>query len=384
MNTEKSVFEKFLEGEFDKTQVHDPDNLEDNISLTDSPKENEEIFYQDPDFTKIVNEFMDITDTDTRKSLINLDEASQNNVLNSLTSKLYDNIVDKSSNIDFGDIPKTKGDFTKLPNFSKLVDTITLLRDILNEYKQDTTSVDIIATACECLVSRKDLFMKAYRYNAEMPILMYNTIGLAVITSTSYMIATCIEFIKTPKEETFNISLDQVALKKTKDHLLYSNLKRFVDACNSGDMDKAMNEVINQKLKGFTGMAVVGVAVGAGILGVATLSYVLINVILPILRETTYFFYHTQTRVSEFFDIQADLLQVNAHNLEYNEMKQPEEKDLIVKKQMKVVDFFRKLSRKFSINGKNAEVETNRDITNDSKKMKISDIDSGDTSSSLF
>ena len=46
-------------------------------------------------------EFFDITDTETRKVLLAVNEADQNKVLVSLTSKLYDNVVDRIDDIDF-------------------------------------------------------------------------------------------------------------------------------------------------------------------------------------------------------------------------------------------------------------------------------------------
>ena len=59
--------------------------------------------YRSPEFTKAMNEYFDIQDTKTRKILLAVNEADQNKILTSLTSKLYDNIIDKVDEIDFGD-----------------------------------------------------------------------------------------------------------------------------------------------------------------------------------------------------------------------------------------------------------------------------------------
>ena len=56
-------------------------------------------------FNDVITEHFDIHDNKTRKVLLALDETDQSSVLNSLTSKLYDNIVEKVDDIDFGDIP---------------------------------------------------------------------------------------------------------------------------------------------------------------------------------------------------------------------------------------------------------------------------------------
>ena len=49
-------------------------------------------FYRDPIFEKAMTEYFDIEDHETRKILLNVNEADQSQVLTALTSKLYDNI----------------------------------------------------------------------------------------------------------------------------------------------------------------------------------------------------------------------------------------------------------------------------------------------------
>ena len=72
--------------------------------------------------------------------------------------------------------------------------------------------------------------------------------------------------------------------------------------------------------------------------------------------------------------MQADLLQMNAHNLELTSTKDPEETKKIVKKQMKIVDMFRKISNKLQIKCKEAEVKATKEIVNNNKKNKIDDV----------
>jgi hypothetical protein len=91
-------------------------------------------------------------------------------------------------------------------------------------------------------------------------------------------------------------------------------------------------------------------------------------------------------RVSDFFDIQADLLQMNAYNVQHNENIDSEKREHIVSKQLKIVELFRKIANKIAINGKKAEVDATKEITNTSKKMKINDIsdDVPESVSALF
>ncbi len=324
--------------------------------------------YRSPEYLKVVEEFFDVEHTETRKVLLAIDEADQQAVLASLTHKLYDNIVDRVDDIDFGTIPMTKGDITKLDNYAKLVQCIDTIHDLLVEYKQDTTkNIDVVKEALNNLVERKKLFEKAYALNVELPIVMYNTMALSVISSVSYIITSCIEFIKSPNQESFDLEVDKVALVKTKESLLFTNLQKFNESCRKGQFDSSMEFVIKNNIKNLTG-AEIGLVIGG-----ITLIGILLNII-PILRELIFFFYHSRVRVSDYFDIQADLLQMNAHSLEYNKEKEPEEKKRIIAKQMKIVEMFRKVANKLAINSKQSEVNATKEIVSNTKKYRTDEV----------
>lgn len=341
-----------------------------------------EDFFRDPKVMEKFTEHMELSDDATRKAILAMNEAEQSAALTSLTSKLYDNIVEKIDDIDYGDIPGTKGDITKLPNYSKLMECIELLRGILKEFKQDTSPIDEISEAVANVTTRRDLFTRAFRYNVELPIIMYNNVVLSIINGVSYMIATSIEFIKTPNQDTFKATLDKVAYAKSKSNMLYNNLKKFNQSCKKGDFDKAMEHILQHRIKGIGEAGVIATA-GAAIAGVASIMVILLSII-PILREMVFFFYYTRMRVSDFFDIQADLLQMNAYALQNSEAKTEEEKIHIVNKQLKIVELFRKIANKISFTGRKAEVDTNKEIINTSKKMKIDDISPNGTVSAIF
>lgn len=340
-------------------------------------------YIPNPDLEKTFVEFFDCRDQITRRKLMAMTEAEHNSALTNLTSKLYDQIVKKTHSIDYGEIPKTKGDISKLSNYEDLMDTLGILKGIVKEYKQNTKPIDDISVAIGNLSGRKDMFERAFRYDCELPMLMYNNLVMAVIAGTSFMITSCIEFIKAPRDETFIIQLDKVAYNKSKDALLYNSLAKFNKSCESGDFDKAMNMIIDKKIRKFTGIAVAS-GIVAGII-------ILVNII-PILRELTYFFFYVKNSISDFFGVQADLLMMNAYNVQRNEALDADDKDEIVEKQLAIANRFRDISNKFAIDKKKAEVEATRDIEKSGKKYKLDanadivaeDDDDGSDTSVLF
>lgn len=334
------------------------------LDLSSSIVDNEELreYHPYPGLKAAFNEYFNISDTTTRRQLMAMNEVEHNTTLTALTSKLYDQIVSKAHNIDFGEIPKTKGDITKLSTYETLIDTLAIIKGIVTEYKQDTKPIDEISIAISNIQARKDMFMRAFRANSEMPILIYDNMVMAVVVGTSHLITACIEFIKAPKDESFTIQLDKIAYAKSKDHLIYGSISKFNHICQNGDFDKAMNMILDQKIRKFT-----GITVGAGIVG----GIIILTNIIPLLRELVYLFYHTRVSVSDYCEAQADLLAMNAYNLEHNDISSKADKSDIVKKQQGIADKFRKMANFFAIKDKKAEVEATKDIENVNKKYKL-------------
>lgn len=334
-----------------------------------------QFIYRSDEYTKAMNEYFDITDRETRKILLAVNEADQNKILVSLTSKLYDNVVDKVDDIDFGEIEMTKGDIEKLSNFNTLHECLNNMAKLLIEFKQDTKPVDTIAECVSNLIESKHIWTKAYAVNAELPMITYNTMVLAVIEATSYMVSMCVEFIKSPSQDTMQIMIDKSALTKSKGHMLFKNIESFNSAYNKGQVEKAMMHVIdeNAKKKNFVGLGIYsGIGVGAAVVGIAGLLFC----IIPIIRELIFLFYYNRVRVADFFEVQADLLQVNAYNVENNRLDlTKEERKNISAKQMKTADKFRKISRAIAVETSGAESKAVKKVKEeDNKKYKASDV----------
>lgn len=323
--------------------------------------------YRSKAFTEAMERF-DKEDKMTRNILLSVNEADQNVVMTSLANKLYEHIVDKVDDIDFGTIPLSKGDITKIENYDKLTECINIIADILQQYNQSTDSIEVIATALQNIIDRTDMFTKAYKLNIEMPIIIYNTIALSIVSSVSYMISVCIDFIKSGNDQGVQISLDRVALSKTKDNVLFKDLEKFNKICSSGEFDKVMDYVIANNTKNFSGLAMYGTASVAVILGAMLL-------IIPLIRELIFFFYYSRCKVSDYFDAQAALLTVNAYNIENNLTQEYKNKKDIVAKQRKIADKFKKIADAIKIKSRTGEAKSQKEVKKlDDKKYKHDEV----------
>lgn len=330
--------------------------------------------YCSREYQDVLKEYFDLSDDTTLNTMISLREEDQSRAVESLTSRLYQVIVDKAAEVDFGTIPLSKGDITKIQGYDNLMECIDILKSLLIEYRQDTKPVDTITDAVNNIKSRTDDWERAFNLNVDFPMMLYNTIVLAIVSSVSLLIATSIEFIKDAGEFSFDIKLDKVAYSKNKDGLLFDNLKKFNKTCSSGDLDKSLEHIFASYKKQLTG-------VGMGVLTFLSISAVIgiVMSIVPIMRELIYFFYHTKQNVSDYFTIQADLIEMNSEYVKHNDSlgKSSEERKIIARKQQKIADRYRKIGNKLSVQVKIAEKNTKSDIAK-SKKMTSKDIEDKD------
>lgn len=335
-------------------------------------------------YNALVKEHFDITDRETRKILVTINEADQNQVMGNLAAKLYDAIVKKVTDIDFGQIPASRGDITKIPNYLDIVSCLTTIRDMMVESKQSTGSADIIFLAIENMKKYQKIWEKGYVLENEMVIVFYNTIALSIVSAISLLTSATIEFIKNPQSDVIDIELAKVANHKTKDNLLFKNLDKFNKACRKGDIEKVFNDVLRaqRQLKEGT---IIKESISA-ILFTGAMVLGLLSTVIPILHQLTNALYCLRQNVAEYLAGEADVIRLNAEKVHYNRAKTPEQKKKIIARQHKIADHFKKWANKLMIKANKADVEAQKQIKEDrSNKSKIGDvIDDMPDSASIF
>ena len=327
-------------------------------------------------YDSIIREHFDILDNDTRKYLLSLDEAGQDQLIVSLSTKLYNKIVAKVADIDYGKIPESRGDITKIPNFIDLTECTDIMRNLLIQYKQNTEPTDIVFEAIENLKDSKRLWEKAFNINAELPIVFYNTIALSIVSGISFLISGSIDFIKDPANDSYQAVLDVNGYHKSKDYLLFKNLKKFNTSYKKGDIEKAMKAVMDADKAVKEQCAVnefEATVIIAGVVATVSLISVL-KLILPILQELIALLYCARQNVSDYFSVQSDLVMLNAENVRLSTTKTPAEVDKIYKKQMKIANAFKKIANKLAVKIKSSENEAKKLVNKENKTdYKIGD-----------
>lgn len=195
-------------------------------------------------FDSLVQEHFDISDKATRQCIVALEDSEQTQLLTALSSALYDNIVNKVDKIDFGTIPNSRGDITKVEGFENTVNCLNIMRQLVMEYKENPAIVDTVLAAIENIKVRKGTFMKAYSLKLEFPMILYNLITLSIEQSVSFLISVCIQYIKDPDSNNVMSALDKVAYNNTRDNLLYEQLASFNEFCSNGQLDLLIKDIM--------------------------------------------------------------------------------------------------------------------------------------------
>lgn len=380
-------------------------------------------------YADIVYEYFDPSNSTEFRALMNLNEEQQDRVLANLATKLYDHIVNEITDIDFGDIPTSKGDITRIPNYLDMVDCINIIHDICVRFKQPTTATDTLFKAIQNLKDTKEIWRKSFDIKAGLGMNTYNTLALGIVCSVSLLISSAIEFIKN-QEGDFEFLINKVGMQKSLDSVLFKSLKEFNDGCTDGTFMKAIiitnnskvniseaevvsfdeaamidtlvrtaKEFINShgpgfmkngfnKAKAFASDIANGAdatMTGAGIVtGIGGL-IVIVAVLLPTIRNAVHWFFSSKQKLSDYFAIQASLLEINANNVKYMNSKSSAEKEKIAEKQMKWVSRFREISNKLSVNMSKAEKSAKNKLEQESnQKLTMNDVEKPSNVSALF
>ena len=374
---------------------------------------------------KLIREYFDISDPTTRALLLH-EDTNNEQLLAALTNALYDKIVSNVDKIDFGSIPRSRGDITKVEGFENTVECLNIMRKIAIEYKETPDYVDTVLGAINNVKERKAVFMKGYATNMEFPIMLYNLVVLCIEQSVSYMIAVCIQYIKDPETGSMAAALDKVAYNNTKDNLLYDQLNKFNIGCATKQVDLAIDEVfknakavkeavedmgatdrlINRKVRprgidqmpddlfddadsttepingcgnamntpqGVNeGLLSAAVDVVGAVASVARYTLygvkALLGCVIPLMRSITYFFIHTRVKASDVLAIQAQFIEANANRLQYSDTSMDDnKKKKVIAKQLKIAEKLRGWSNKLAIDNRKSEIAADVDMSKEKK-----------------
>lgn len=326
-------------------------------------------------YSAIINEYFDIQDKHTRVTLLSVDEADQSQILTSLATKLYKNIVAKVPDIDYGEIPKSKGDITQIPNYQQMMECLDTVGEIIEYYKESPDSINTIKTSVENLRASKKIWEKAFAIKSELPMVFYSTIALAIVSATSLILSTSVDYVNDPDMKTFDATLNKNRLKDSKNSLLLKNLEEFNKAYAKGDIQKVMDSFM--KTQNMVQNEGVKDIITVGLKGIKLTLVIVKSILLvfPIIHELVCMFYSAKQSLSDYFDIQANMIIMNAEKVNQDTSKSEESRKKIYDRQIKVAKMFKKISNALAIKFKSGESKAQHMIDQENNtNYKVDDV----------
>ena len=117
------------------------------------------------DFLKPTVEILGLGSSNTEREIRAVLEDADSPTTRKTMNTLYQHIIDKSY-VDFGDIPKSKGNITKYSGYPNMVDVLTTLKELSASdpsYKDIASYVNTISTAVSTLVENAKYYEKAFQ-----------------------------------------------------------------------------------------------------------------------------------------------------------------------------------------------------------------------------
>lgn len=294
-------------------------------------------------------------------------------VTRKLEEKLFQSVIDKK-HIDFGGIPKSKGNIKDYEGYSAMEGTLNTIKDLAAENRAGDVIkyVEIVQKAIENISNMSISYQKGFQAKNEYIAMEYNSYVYFCVEATTALIYSFVEYVKRPDSDTLVMVIKNSKLRA--DEFYFEQLKKFNMVCDTQGVNyRKMLDSMSNSRDNFIGTTAV--------IGMATVMAAAIAII-PITRAIVYQVYYLRGNISEQLDIQAQFMEMNKTCVEANSALTVQKKKEIVAKQEKLVKTLRKLSDTIRVkSSKSVEVTTgetkneNKSLTIDSIKDEVSNSD---------
>ena len=303
------------------------------------------------------------TSYNERSKIYNLTEAEQAMVNDRMVGNIYQSAL-KRRDIDFGDIPNSKGDIQKFGGYENMVATVNMLRELSKKFGIKMQELDIVDNAIDNIRIQKRVFEKGYQLDIDFIKMYYQALVLACVDATTLLLASYVEFTKTVNNLDFQLKKG----KGISGNICIDSLAKFNQSVKDGSFNKFANELFNKRQENF-----LGGGVGAGVAAVAIAA-----TIVPVLRTLIFYFYDTKMSVSEKLMYQKELLEMNAFRLNSAEMD-AQKRNKILDKQKGYMNKLEKMADRIRISDQLATKSSTNSIKQDNKQWNIANVtDNGD------
>ena len=251
-----------------------------------------------------------------KPDFIFLDEANQVQITDEALTGMMKFITDKYNSIDFSEIEKSAGDYSRF-KYNKMLDAnIRTLRDIYEVAaetdKGATKYLEVIETCygvINLLTGYRSEFTTLYKAGNGIVQLLYTSLVAGLIYCIGILVSNTIRFVTTEKDTDCEVLFDEIPGTIRNCHI--KNIQ--FAAKSAPDFRKYLDDCM-MRLEKRSNMSE-SITLGATLIGIGIGLYMLPKVIV-LIREIIYSIYCTRTKISDMLAVQQDLIKTNIESLE--------------------------------------------------------------------
>lgn len=276
-----------------------------------------------------------------------------------LVDSIYKKVAQRAYDLDYSQLEESKGDITKIEGYNIVIESLALLKSIDTSLQNSVAmkEINIIEQAIENVKRNTTNFEAGFNTNSHQVIILYNNITLAIVASTSFVIATMVDFVKNVDG---NYDL-HFRLNNSHQHghpsIYLDSLERFNNEVQSGKLAQFFEYALGKR-------ALTGSAIGAGVVITILLSYALIQII----RECVYQYYHSRITMSDNLKLQAEFIKLNVEKKKGTKGVSK----TTIQKQEKIAKALVKQADKIDVGLKVGEKKAKQEIKRESQSVSVS------------
>lgn len=302
-----------------------------------------------------------------------LSEDVKQELSKALVESIYNAMVSKSTNLDYGMLEKSKGNFTRVEGYIHFKESLDLLNAMQNNMKERIVYLDVINNAHENILKFINDFEQGFRLKNNMVILLYNNLALALVSSVSFLISTTVDYVKDPLGDYSMHFRSNISSNKGYPTIFLDTLERFNKMAASGELFNFFS--LNLGKKAFTGADII-------VVGGITLTVLLL--VIPLLREIIYQYFNMRVSIADYLRMQAVFVEMHKVKLSIND---PKKMESVIKKQEGYVNKLIKFADKIDVDQKSSTKKANMEIDKENNNINLNRVkvaQAGDLNDSLL
>lgn len=331
---------------------------------------------------------MEASSPEDRSFMRKMSKADVNQINAALVQKMYANVL-KYNHCDFGAIPKSKGDISKVDGVTEATECLRILRELHGKHGIPTQDVTDILQAISTITRLQRSFEFGFKVNNDYLVITYNTIVMAIMDATSKLIADYTSYMVTPDDIRYQ---SVTKSDKKRGDVSIDGIRRFNSLAKNGTLDSTVNSIVANATKNPAGtrkkeeaVATESLTVAGGIaLGavITVTALVGIKALVTLIRELIFNYYHSKVKFADYLETQATFLEMNRLAVESSD-KPASQKIKILQKQEKVILKLRRLADKIKINSEDMSVKGNKTLKDENSALTLSAMEKQTSSNKL-